>query len=283
VSAEASSGQPAGADSASGNAAGREILLALADDEICMGHWYATWMGLAPFLEEDLAATSIGQDELGHARALYALVEPDGDLDALAYGRPASGYRCAWLVEDPCPTWADQFVRHLLYDEAETVRWEALRTSTLPGLAGLSERALGEEAYHTRHAHSLFERLASGGPDARRHLTVALDRLLPLALGLFEPTETEAEAVAGGVMAVPSAQQAGEWRRRLDALTGPVGMRLPWPATSEADDTGDAGAAGAAGVAESPHGGRRGVRSAHFGGLHAEMIRVYALDPRARW
>jgi ring-1,2-phenylacetyl-CoA epoxidase subunit PaaC len=70
------------------------VLLALADDEICLGHWYATWMGLSPFLEEDLALTSIGQDELGHARALYGLLEPGGDLDALAYGRPPACSRC---------------------------------------------------------------------------------------------------------------------------------------------------------------------------------------------
>ena len=95
------------------------MLLALADDEICLGHWYATWMGLGPFLEEDLATMSIAQDELGHARALYVLVEPDGDLDAVAYGRPAEAYRSSWLAEDACPTWEELFVRHLLYDEAE--------------------------------------------------------------------------------------------------------------------------------------------------------------------
>jgi ring-1,2-phenylacetyl-CoA epoxidase subunit PaaC len=257
--------------SVAADAVARDVLLALADDEICMGHWYATWIGLAPFLEEDLAATSIGQDELGHARALYALVEPDGDLDALAYGRPASGYRCAWLVEDPCPTWEDQFVRHLLYDEAETIRWQALRASTVPGLAGLVERALAEEAYHTRHARSLFERLAAGGVDARRHLAGALDRLLPLAVDLFEPTGSETEALAAGVMSTSSAEQAGEWRGRLDALTEPLGVNLPWPV------------AGAVALPDTAHRGRRGVRSAHFEVLHSEMNRVYTLDPHARW
>jgi ring-1,2-phenylacetyl-CoA epoxidase subunit PaaC len=252
-------------------AAAREVLLALADDEVCMGHWYATWIGLAPFLEEDLAATSIGQDELGHARALYALVEPDGDLDALAYGRPAVAYRSAWLVEDPCPSWEELFVRHLLYDEAETVRWEALRTSSLGGVAGLAGRALAEEAYHTRHAHSLFERLASGGAEPRRRLLAALGRLLPLAVDLFEPTAGEAEALAARVTAASSVDQAGEWRRRLDALTAPVGVELPWPPT------------GAVPVTDGSSRGRRGTRSVHFEALHAEMIRVYALDPHARW
>ena len=228
------------------------MLLALADDEICMGHWYATWIGLAPFLEEDLAATSIGQDELGHARALYALVEPNLDsnaveVDALVYGRPPEAYRCAWLVEDPCPTWEELFVRHLLYDEAETVRWQAMRGSSLPGLAGLADRALIEEAYHTRHARSLFGRLARGGPAARARLGTALERLLPLAADLFEPTEQEPAAVAAGVLSSPRPTSTGGGGPSSTASPERPGSGLPWPSEPPS-------------VADVPR-GRRGVRS----------------------
>ena len=257
--------------------AATDVLLAFADDEICMGHWYATWIGLAPFLEEDLASTSIGQDELGHARALYALIDPglgtdDVELDALVYGRPPDAYRCAWLVEDPCPAWEELFVRHLLYDEAEAVRWQSLRTSSLPGLASLAERALVEEAYHSRHARSLFGRLARGGVDARARLAAAFERLLPLAIDLFEPTEQEPAALAAGVMRSSSAEQAATWRTELDGLTRAVGIVLPWPTeTSSASSD------------PTPPRGRRGVRSPAFATLHAEMTSVYALDPQARW
>jgi ring-1,2-phenylacetyl-CoA epoxidase subunit PaaC len=249
--------------------AGRDLLLALADDEICLGHWYATWMGLGPFLEEDLATMSIGQDELGHARALYGLISPGSDLDALAYGRPPEAYRSSWLTEEPCLAWEDLFARHLLYDEAETVRWEALRSSTVAGLGGLAERALGEEAYHLRHAHSLFERLMAGGEEARSRLTTALGRLLPSAVDLFEPTADDAEAVAEGVTAASSADQGAEWRARLDRVMDGVGHRLSWPR--------------APGGAPAEPRGRRGRRSPAFAELHAEMTRVYALDPDARW
>ena len=52
----------------------REFLLAFADDEHLMGQQHTEWIGVAPFLEEDLAFCSIGQDELGHAASLYAIV-----------------------------------------------------------------------------------------------------------------------------------------------------------------------------------------------------------------
>ena len=45
--------------------AAREYLLALADDEHMIGARHTNWIGLGPFLEEDLAFCSIAQDELG--------------------------------------------------------------------------------------------------------------------------------------------------------------------------------------------------------------------------
>ena len=51
-------------------AAERAHLLALADDEHMVGARHTNWIGLGPFLEEDLAFCSIAQDELGHAIGL---------------------------------------------------------------------------------------------------------------------------------------------------------------------------------------------------------------------
>ena len=51
-----------------------EAVLAFADDEHMMGQRHTEWIGMAPFLEEDLAMSSIAQDELGHAAGLYELL-----------------------------------------------------------------------------------------------------------------------------------------------------------------------------------------------------------------
>ncbi|HYU57528.1 MAG TPA: Phenylacetic acid catabolic protein, partial [Actinomycetota bacterium] len=47
------------------------LLLALADDELIIGHRHSEWTGWAPHIEEDLAFSSIAQDEMAHARLLY--------------------------------------------------------------------------------------------------------------------------------------------------------------------------------------------------------------------
>ena len=62
----------------------------MADDEFVIGFTDSEWTGIAPLLEEDVAMSSLAQDELGHAAALYGLLgEADSaqDPDALAYDR----------------------------------------------------------------------------------------------------------------------------------------------------------------------------------------------------
>ncbi|HWH33626.1 MAG TPA: Phenylacetic acid catabolic protein, partial [Egibacteraceae bacterium] len=50
-----------------------ELLLALADDALVLGHRHVQWTGVAPHLEADLAFTSIGLDAMGHALVWYRL------------------------------------------------------------------------------------------------------------------------------------------------------------------------------------------------------------------
>src|SRR3989304_3552441 len=50
-----------------------DMLLEVADAELILGWRNSEWTGIAPFLEEDVAFSSIAQNEIGHARALYEL------------------------------------------------------------------------------------------------------------------------------------------------------------------------------------------------------------------
>ena len=78
-----------------------QLLLAIADDELVLGWRDSEWTGVAPFLEEDVAFSSIAQNEIGHARALYELAARDlgTTADELAFDRKPEEYRCAQLVE----------------------------------------------------------------------------------------------------------------------------------------------------------------------------------------
>jgi ring-1,2-phenylacetyl-CoA epoxidase subunit PaaC len=165
-----------------------EDLLALADDELILGWRNSEWTGIAPFLEEDVAFSSIAQTEIGHARAWYELAVRQTergrvDADTLAFDRDPDEYRCAPLVEIRfVPDWAQTIARHWLYETADAIRIEALKASDDPDVAGLAEKVDREETYHRMHADMWAERLRD---EAR--FRSAVGELWPYALGLLEP------------------------------------------------------------------------------------------------
>lgn len=236
-----------------------EYLLAFADDEHLMGQQHTEWIGVAPFLEEDLAFCSIAQDELGHAAALYELV---GDADRLAFGRGADDYRSCHLVEMPCPNWADALVRHWLYDLAERHRWATLAGSCVPAVAAVVTRAEREEDYHRRHAGALVERMLVGSNlDAAARVADAVTRLVAIGDAIWEPVAGEADAVEEGVAVATSSELRPRWRAEVEAVVGPV----EWAALEPPDQR------------------SRTERTPYFDALHARINEVYALDPTARW
>ena len=235
-----------------------EFLLAFADDEHMIGQRHTQWIGVAPFLEEDLAFASIAQDELGHAAGLYELV--DADIDRLALLRTPAEYRSCWLVEQPADDWADALVRHWLYDLAEQHRWAAVAGSRLRPLAQLAARAEREEQYHRRHARALLDGVWSD-PEARRRLEASLSTMLPLAIAQFEPVAGEADALASGLATAPWSAAEPQWRTAVESVIGP----RHWP-----DLPTDAQAA-------------RTVRSAHFSAVYDEVRAVITIDPSATW
>ena len=164
-----------------------ETLLALADDELIVGWRNSEWTGIAPFLEEDVAFSSIAQNEIGHARALYELVaeELETTADELAYDRAPAEYRCAPLVQLRRMDWAATVARHVLYETADAIRIEALGSSDDPVVAGIAARIDREEVYHRMHAEMWLARLR-GSEEGRERLDAALDELWPHGLGVLD-------------------------------------------------------------------------------------------------
>ena len=164
-----------------------QLLLALADDELILGWRNSEWTGIAPALEEDVAFSSIAQNEIGHARALYELAahELGTDADALAFDRSPDEYRSAPLVELRRLEWARTIARHWLYETADAIRLEALRASDDPELAGIAAKIDREEVYHRIHAEMWVDRLL-GSDEGRPRLDEALGELWPYALGVLD-------------------------------------------------------------------------------------------------
>src|SRR5436305_3540581 len=97
-----------------------QLLLEIADDELILGWRDSEWTGIAPFLEEDVAFSSIAQNEIGHARALYELAPRDlrTTADELAFHRSHEEDRCSALVGLRLPAWERTIARHVLTEPA---------------------------------------------------------------------------------------------------------------------------------------------------------------------
>jgi ring-1,2-phenylacetyl-CoA epoxidase subunit PaaC len=178
-----------------------ELLLGLADDELVLGWRDSEWTGIAPVLEEDVAFSSIAQNEIGHARAVYELLishSEAGDADALAFDRALDEYRCAPFVELRLLDWAHAIARRWLYEVADEIRIAALMAADDAGVASLAAKINREEAYHRMHAEMWRDRLR----DEPRFVDAVAD-LWPYAAGML-PADQREELAARTALDLPS-------------------------------------------------------------------------------
>jgi ring-1,2-phenylacetyl-CoA epoxidase subunit PaaC len=204
-----------------------ELLLAMADDEFVIGFSDSEWTGIAPVLEEDVAMSSIAQDELGHARALYevlaGVVDDGRDADAIAYDREPEGYRHARLLDHGRGDWADTIARRFLYDLADAARLADIGDGFAP-LADLVAKIRREERYHGMHARAWIERLARGGEEPRRRLVAALEALRDDAGTVLAPLGGEERLRAARILRDGSDGASRAWRADVDAVLAPLGI-----------------------------------------------------------
>lgn len=259
----------------------RELLLAIADDELLSGHRASHWTGVAPSIEEDLAFSTIAQDELNHADVWYQVLLAGEtaqvvrtEVDALGLGRPADGYRHAVLCERPPGDFASTLARHWCYDHADTVRLASLADSSDPDVAAVAVRLLHEERYHLEHADLWFRRLVADDTGRERFRTALAD-VLEDAVGLFEPPIGEPTAVASGVLPEPFSVLFGRWAQGVTAALDAAGLGEVAP---DALRTGDL-----TGRFAEP-GGRHGVHTDDFTvDVWPEMTHLYRAFPSAAW
>jgi ring-1,2-phenylacetyl-CoA epoxidase subunit PaaC len=197
-----------------------DFLLQLADDELILGWRNSEWTGIAPFLEEDVAFSSIAQTEIGHARAWYELAaeELGTDADSLAFDREPDEYSSAPFVElRLVPDWARTIARHWLYETADAIRIELLNRSDDSRVSSLAEKIDREEAYHRMHAEMWADRLRD-----EPRFSEAVEELWPYAAALLPPDQRPTLATIVG-KEVPSnslllAHERGEHSEDLGPL-----------------------------------------------------------------
>jgi len=242
-----------------------DLLYRLADDELVLGHRDSEWTGHGPILEEDIAFSSMAQDEMGHARAYYELLHELGEdePDRLAFGRKPRQFRCASLVCLPRGDWAFSVMRQFLYDSGESVRLTALAHGEYEPLASLANKLRGEEKYHLMHGRSWVMRMGKATPESRSRMQTALDTAYPHALALFESTEANQSLAQAGICPLEEELMA-QWESAVAPTLAAAELLVPENAVAAV-------------------GGRVGRHPASLAELLENMQSVFNLDPAANW
>ncbi len=186
------------------------LILVLADNKYFLGRRLSEWCPGAPSLESSVAAAALAQEELGHARALYPLLEEMPVTEApgpLQRGNERDRRYVVSFLDEPLETWAHVVAALALVDPALTVMFNALKDCSFEDLRKRAARIPGEEEFHRKYADGRVRDLArtDGG---RAALQARIDELLPEMLCWFGPDDEEGvlELKAEGLLSMDSAE-----------------------------------------------------------------------------
>lgn len=250
-------------------AALKDLLFRIADDALIIGHRTSEWTGFGPILEEDIAFSSMAQNEIGQAQSYYTLLHEWGeaDPDTLAFLRFPREYKNAIFVELPIGDYAFSLARHFLYDFAKEARLRSLVKCAYKPLANLALKIQREQKYHLMHAKAMVVRLGNGTEESRLRMQSAFNEAYPAAWGLFEATDAE-QTLAEHNLQEPENVIASVWLELIEPILAEAKITLPDANTFDP---------------KAHYGGRKGYHTDALDALVDEMTAVIRLDPAAAW
>ena len=241
------------------------LVLSIADDLLMLGHVQGDWTGLGPILEEDIASSSMSQDDLSHALVLYEHLGARFDLDpdVIAFERSPADYRCCDLVTTPDEfDWAVALVRRWIVAHWAVPVLDRLAQSDDDDLVERSRRLRSEQAVHLSYLDDWMRRLGAG--EGHDRIQAALDALAPHAGMLMEVPDRD--LADSDDFCCGRNELFEEWSAAMQTVLTDAGftMDLTLPPTDRI-------------------GGRRGEHADHFVQQHTEMNEVRCEDPGATW
>ncbi len=245
----------------------KELLYKMADDLLIIGHRNSEWTGLGPILEEDIAFSSMAQDKIGQAGALFEILHELGEdePDTAAFMRDANKMHCSQFVELPNGEYDFSIMRHFLFDHADQLRFEMLANSSFEPLAQVAKKIKGELKYHVFHANTWLVKLGNGSEESKARMQTALNESWNYALGMFEVGDFEKELQSENIFEGEEALKT-RWMANITPFIEKANLKIP--------DTKSW---------EPILGGRKGYHTEYLQQLVEEMGEVFRLDPTAQW
>ncbi|MCZ2357496.1 MAG: phenylacetate-CoA oxygenase subunit PaaC [Bacteroidia bacterium] len=244
------------------------LIIQFADDDLFMGHRNSEWTGLGPILEEDIAFSSMAQDQLGHALAWFTWLHEESGFenpDIMAFARNPTEYQCCHLTQFYTDKYEDALIRQFLYDYGKIIWLEAVQKIQNPAIAGIASRILKEMKYHLLHANTWILQLGKANTESNERLQHAINQIYPKAYSLFEPTEYINQLCSMNIL--PALKELTErWQHATQKIITQANLTIPKHLSIEEH-----------------YGGRSGNHTKDFYQLIEEMTEVFRLEPNAKW
>ncbi len=221
------SGSPGATGDAPSPAPLSRHILSLADTKRLLGIRYSDWLLGSPSIETGIAASSMAQDEWGHARLLYAMLKRLGfDPFEVEHTRPADRYYSAPALDHPFDDWADFIAAVVVVDGALSVALESFADGNFALARSRVPKMLAEEEYHRQFGTAWFARLAAAGGEGAARLDAAARTMLPSTIAWLLPgDEVQDELVADGRV-LPGKRVRELLEARLGGTLGAAGIAL---------------------------------------------------------
>jgi phenylacetate-CoA oxygenase PaaI subunit len=189
------------------------LVARLADNKYYLGLRYAEWCTAAPTLESAVAAASMAQTEIGHARSLYPLLQDVAGLSPETEAETRTRFVQAPFLRRPFEGWTDFVAANFLFDTALTILLEAAQRSSFTDLASRARRMLEEEPLHWLHGE---------GDAVRAALLSSFDGVIPDALEWFDVAREP--LIADGIVDAGSEELRRRFRARINPVLSAAGL-----------------------------------------------------------
>jgi 1,2-phenylacetyl-CoA epoxidase catalytic subunit len=218
-----------------GRAALERLILTLADSKRLMGIRYSDWLLGAPSIETGIAASSMAQDEWGHARLLYSMLK-DLDIDPVIveHDRTPDAYAPVAPLDEEMPDWAALIAAVCLVDRAISTVLASFASGSYETAQSRVPKMLAEEEFHDSLGAAWFRRLHSSGGEARSLLTTACQAMLPPVLAWVGADDGPARTLVKAGVIGSAADRLEAYRDAVRDLTDLIGIDIA--ATGAATD-----------------------------------------------
>ena len=218
------------------DAALANLVVVLADNKYFLGRRVSEWSIAAPTLEASVTCAAIAQEELGHTRPLYSLIEQlDAPNPPVSLEREDDRQRkyCLSFLRTRLPFWADAVAALFLVDTALTLMLEGLSQGAHEVVRRRAARLIADE--HVHRTFAVGQLRALGTAPTVDLLNDAVRRMLPELLCWFGPHDEPgvAELRSSGFVALDNEALRQTYLDRVEPSLRDAGVEIDVEWSSE--------------------------------------------------